>query len=164
MWHVPCYDVSEQVAFYVRLCCCVAGIPASQQHLIWQSSELDDVQCLQDCHIHSGATLRLVLNMRGGPINIRRGMEIFVIILIVHSVFTPRHYVSTPCKLQQFCTFVACECCHIVEHIITFLSASLYFSKRGAYCDRLCHDVVGRWLVGWLSRACTVAKWCILGL
>jgi len=40
------------------------------------------------------------------------------------------------------------------------LSASLYFSKRGAYWDRLCRDVVGRWL----SRACTVAKRCILGL
>ena len=26
-----------------------------------------------------------------------------------------------------------------------FLSASLYFSKRGAYWDRLCRDVVGRW-------------------
>jgi len=33
----------------------------------------------------------------------------------------------------------------------SFLSASLYFSKRGAYWDRLCRDVVGRWL----SRACT---------
>jgi len=42
----------------------------------------------------------------------------------------------------------------------TFLSASLYFSKRGAYRDRMCRDVVGRWL----SRACTVAKRCILGL
>jgi len=30
-----------------------------------------------------------------------------------------------------------------------FLSASLYVSKRGAYWDRLCRDVVGRWLVGW---------------
>ena len=29
----------------------------------------------------------------------------------------------------------------------SFLSASLYFSKRGAYWDRLCRDVVGRWLV-----------------
>jgi len=38
-----------------------------------------------------------------------------------------------------------------------FLSASLYFSTRGAYWDRLCRDVVG-----WLSRACTVAKRCIL--
>ena len=27
----------------------------------------------------------------------------------------------------------------------SFLSASLYFSKRGAYWDRLCRDVVGRW-------------------
>ena len=32
-----------------------------------------------------------------------------------------------------------------------FMSTSLYFSKRGAYWDRLCRDVVGRWsLVGWL--------------
>jgi len=31
--------------------------------------------------------------------------------------------------------------------ILPFLSASLYFSKRGAYWDRLCCDVVGRWLV-----------------
>ena len=31
-------------------------------------------------------------------------------------------------------------------------------SKRGAYWDRLCRDVVGRWL----SRACTVAKRCIM--
>jgi len=40
-----------------------------------------------------------------------------------------------------------------------FLSASLYVSKRGAYWDRLCRDVVGR-----LSRTCTVAKRCIQGL
>jgi len=56
----------------------------------------------------------------------------------------------------------------ILNWIIAFLSASLYVSKRGAYWDRLCRDVVGRWLVGWLvgwlSRACTVAKRCILGL
>ena len=51
-----------------------------------------------------------------------------------------------------------------VLHMQQLLSASLYFSKRGAYSDRLCRDVVGRWsLVGWLSRACTVAKRCILG-
>jgi len=51
--------------------------------------------------------------------------------------------------------------------LLLLLSASLYVSKRGAYWDRLCRDVVGRWLVGrwlvgWLSRACTVAKRCIL--
>ena len=44
------------------------------------------------------------------------------------------------------------------RHLKTFLSASL--SKRGAYWDRLCRDVVGCWS----SRACTVAKRCILGL
>ena len=33
------------------------------------------------------------------------------------------------------------------------LSASLYFSKRGAYWDRLCRDVVGSWLVGCHARA-----------
>ena len=48
---------------------------------------------------------------------------------------------------------------NLVTSFLYFLSASLYFSKRGAYSDRLCRDVVG-----WLSRACTVAKECILGL
>ena len=35
--------------------------------------------------------------------------------------------------------------------LLTLLSASLYVSKRGAYWDRLCRDVVGRCLlvVGW---------------
>jgi len=37
--------------------------------------------------------------------------------------------------------------------ILWFLSASLYLSKRGAYWDRLCRDVVGRWLVGCHARA-----------
>jgi len=34
------------------------------------------------------------------------------------------------------------------QHTACFLSASLDVSKRGAYWDRLCRDVVGRWLVG----------------
>ena len=39
----------------------------------------------------------------------------------------------------------------IVDSLLVLLSASLYVSKRGAYRDRLCRDVVGRWsLVGWL--------------
>jgi len=38
--------------------------------------------------------------------------------------------------------------------LLLLLSASLYFSKRGAYWDRLCRDVVGRWsLVGCHARA-----------
>ncbi|KAL8591350.1 hypothetical protein ACOMHN_052616 [Nucella lapillus] len=48
------------------------GIPISHQHLIWHSVELEDDYCLHDYQIHSGATLKLVLAMRGGPINTRR--------------------------------------------------------------------------------------------
>lgn len=47
----------------------VEGIPVAQQHLIWQNDELSDNQLLRDCNIPGGATLRLVLGMRGGPIN-----------------------------------------------------------------------------------------------
>ena len=50
----------------------LAGIPISQQHLIWQSVELEDDFCLRDYSIGDGATLKLVLTMRGGPINTRR--------------------------------------------------------------------------------------------
>ena len=35
----------------------------------------------------------------------------------------------------------------LCTHLSQLLSTSLYFSKRGAYWDRLCRDVVGRWLV-----------------
>lgn len=48
------------------------GIPISQQQLVWQSSELDDKHSLNDYHIPNGATIRLVLTLRGGPINTRR--------------------------------------------------------------------------------------------
>ena len=45
----------------------------------------------------------------------------------------------------------------------TFLSASLYFSTvKEALIEIGC--VVTSLVVGWLSRACTVAKRCILGL
>lgn len=48
------------------------GIPISEQHLVWQSIELENEQSLQHYRIPDGATLRLVLNMRGGPVNTRR--------------------------------------------------------------------------------------------
>lgn len=48
------------------------GIPISHQHLIWQSSELDDKCSLQDYDVPNGATIRMVLALRGGPINTRR--------------------------------------------------------------------------------------------
>ncbi|KAM3605614.1 uncharacterized protein V6R79_002002 [Siganus canaliculatus] len=48
------------------------GIPVNQQHLIWNNLELDDEHCLHDYGIAEGCTLKLVLAMRGGPINTRR--------------------------------------------------------------------------------------------
>ncbi|XP_033644029.1 AN1-type zinc finger protein 4-like [Asterias rubens] len=48
------------------------GIPISQQHLIWRSVELEDDYCLHDYGIPPSSSLKLVLAMRGGPINTRR--------------------------------------------------------------------------------------------
>jgi len=48
------------------------GIPIMQQHLIYQTEELEDDFCLHDYKISDGSTLKLVLAMRGGPINTRR--------------------------------------------------------------------------------------------
>ncbi|KAG9485109.1 hypothetical protein GDO78_008288 [Eleutherodactylus coqui] len=48
------------------------GIPIAQQHLIWNNKELEDEFCLNDYNISEGCTLKLVLAMRGGPINTRR--------------------------------------------------------------------------------------------
>ncbi|XP_077933567.1 AN1-type zinc finger protein 4 isoform X3 [Halichoerus grypus] len=48
------------------------GIPICQQHLIWNNMELEDDYCLNDYNISEGCTLKLVLAMRGGPINARR--------------------------------------------------------------------------------------------
>uniref|UniRef100_A0A8C2ULP6 Ubiquitin-like domain-containing protein n=1 Tax=Chinchilla lanigera TaxID=34839 RepID=A0A8C2ULP6_CHILA len=48
------------------------GIPICQQHLIWNNVELEDDYCLNDYNISEGCTLKLVLAMRGGPINTRK--------------------------------------------------------------------------------------------
>ncbi|KAL6101863.1 zfand4 [Pungitius sinensis] len=48
------------------------GISVAQQHLIWNNLELEDENCLHDYGIAEGSTLKLVLAMRGGPINTRR--------------------------------------------------------------------------------------------
>jgi hypothetical protein len=48
------------------------GIPISHQHLVWQSSELEDECSLNDYNIQNGATIKMVLALRGGPINTRR--------------------------------------------------------------------------------------------
>ncbi|XP_033887163.3 AN1-type zinc finger protein 4 isoform X1 [Acipenser ruthenus] len=48
------------------------GILVAQQNLIWNNVELEDEYCLNDYNISEGSTLKLVLAMRGGPINTRR--------------------------------------------------------------------------------------------
>ncbi|CAF0985164.1 unnamed protein product [Rotaria sp. Silwood1] len=48
------------------------GIPIPHQHLIWKSNELDDESCLNDYNIEAGTTIKLVLAMRGGPVNTKR--------------------------------------------------------------------------------------------
>ena len=58
---------------------------------------------------------------------------------------------ETTRRYGQVCTLVR-----------VFLSASLYFKVKEALIEIGC--VVTSLVVGWLSRACTVAKRCILGL
>jgi hypothetical protein len=53
------------------------NIPISQQHLIWQSNELEDKNTLKDYNLQDGATLKLVLTLRGGPINSRRSKNVW---------------------------------------------------------------------------------------
>ncbi|UYV81914.1 ZFAND4 [Cordylochernes scorpioides] len=72
------------VSFEIQVCPCESigsikakiqyfeGIPISQQHLIWKNQELDDKACFQDYNIADGSTLKLVLGLRGGPINTKR--------------------------------------------------------------------------------------------
>ncbi len=62
----------EQIQYIKRKIERREGIPTSHQHLIWRANELDDESCLNDYHIEAGTTLKLVLAMRGGPVNTKR--------------------------------------------------------------------------------------------
>ncbi|CAF2932413.1 unnamed protein product [Rotaria sp. Silwood2] len=62
----------EQVQYIKRKIERREGIPVSHQHLIWKSNELEDESCLHDYKIEAGTTLKLVLAMRGGPVNTKR--------------------------------------------------------------------------------------------
>lgn len=55
-----------------NLPCLSLGIPISHQHLLYNLQELEDSSCLLDYSIQDGATLKLVLSVRGGPISTRR--------------------------------------------------------------------------------------------
>ena len=48
------------------------GIPVTQQHLLLNNTELANSLSLYECQVPDGATLKLVLSMRGGPINTRK--------------------------------------------------------------------------------------------
>ncbi|CUT99173.1 an1 type zinc finger [Echinococcus multilocularis] len=70
------------------------GIPVGQQHLIWQNGELSDHQSLRDCSIPGGATLRLVLGMKGGPISTYRPPPVTAATATIR--FTPTiHFASS---------------------------------------------------------------------
>ncbi|CAF1242032.1 unnamed protein product [Rotaria sp. Silwood1] len=62
----------EQIQYIKRKIERREGIPVSHQHLIWKSNELEDESCLYDYKIEAGTTLKLVLAMRGGPVNTKR--------------------------------------------------------------------------------------------
>jgi len=55
---------------------------------------------------------------------------------VLHSSNEPSELSQRPCHDDSTRNIV-------LDIIIILLSASLYFSKRGAYWDRLCRDVVG---------------------
>jgi len=75
------------------------GIPVSQQHLVWQNNKLDDDTSLKDYGITTGCTLKLVLAMRGGPINTRRiGVEDEL--EMEGYLDTPQ--VETPCRSPKY--------------------------------------------------------------
>ena len=51
----------------------IIGIPVYQQQLVWGGMELQDEFCLEEYSIPSGAQLKLLVAMRGGPIHAQRG-------------------------------------------------------------------------------------------
>ena len=77
-------------------------------------------------------------------------------VTLTFDLFTPKVDRFIPRSVDHSCQFVAKP----------FLSASLYTLVKEALIEIGCvvTSLVVGWLVGWLSRACTVAKRCILGL
>ena len=47
------------------------GIPIGQQHMIWAGEELKDSAILHEAGLRNLSKLRLVVAMRGGPVNTR---------------------------------------------------------------------------------------------
>lgn len=55
---------------------CFAGIPVNQQHLLYNQKELSDAVELKDIPLMKGSRLKLVLNLKGGPVSARRVITI----------------------------------------------------------------------------------------
>lgn len=52
-----------------------------QQQLVWGGLELQDGFCLEEYSIPSGAQLKLLVAMRGGPIHAQRGTWLWCLIV-----------------------------------------------------------------------------------
>lgn len=48
------------------------GIPVDQQHLIYNQKELIDTMEIKDIPLVKGSKVKLVLDMKGGPVSARR--------------------------------------------------------------------------------------------
>lgn len=63
----------KPLVVYWTGCIVHIGIPVYQQQLVWGGMELQDEFCLEEYSIPSGAQLKLLVAMRGGPIHAQRG-------------------------------------------------------------------------------------------
>ena len=63
-----------------------AGIPVYQQRLVYKDAELQDEFCLEEYGIDSGAQLKLLVAMRGGPVHAHRRMSILLMIVMTNLV------------------------------------------------------------------------------
>ena len=67
-FHVTAYETILSIKEKIQN---LQGIPTSHQHIIFQDRELEDEKNLLSYNIQNGCTLRLVTQMRGGPISTR---------------------------------------------------------------------------------------------
>ena len=66
-----CMSLLISHSTYICLSLCL-GIPVYQQQLVYGDTELQDENCLAEHGIPSGAQLKLLIAMRGGPIHAQR--------------------------------------------------------------------------------------------
>ena len=184
-------EISKQSAKFIRSCLCSGsalvrtvinrGLPARSDSFIGRNAMfLSSRYHFSVADIHSGQASHLTNIILRYHRDTVFDADLYAVNLLHFGLRRAAAFVSSPVHLLKL-TYVCesyrkikeaqkCSCLYtwannVVAHSVQYkqlhiwLSASLYVSKRGAYWDRMCRDVVG-----WLSRACTVAKRCILGL